>query len=302
MVSAIRLRAPFILYAVLFVAGLSAAEAQSERQTAGETAGKTAGESANPAADQVIVPNFWDPKSRLDRPEPGAVKAIRFLTTSDFRPFQFRDRRNVLIGFNVDLAAAICDVMSVECALQIRPFETLREALADDEGDAIIAGLSEPRARADGLSFTQPYFKIPARFATRRETAFNVENPGTGFVGAVCGSAHQAYIAAFFQDLTVACYTDTSAALDQLRAGSIDLVFADALTMSFWLHDPASAECCHFASGPFVDERYFGPGMSIAVRADDRKLKQALDYALRELHRTGVYEELYLRYFPVSLF
>jgi polar amino acid transport system substrate-binding protein len=292
--SAIRYCAFLVLGALLSIAGLSAALAQNAPQIPRPD--------ANLIADQVIVPNFWDPKSRIDRPESGSVKGIRFLTTADFPPFQFRDRRGVLIGFNVDLATAICKVMKVECALQIRPFDTLQQALTEDGGDAIIAGLSEPRARAAGLSFTRPYFKIPARFAIRRETVFDIESPGAGFVGTVCNSAHQAYLAAFFPDFTIACYPDALVMLEQLRAGSIDLIFADALTTAFWLHDPASLDCCRFASGPFVDERYFGPGMSIAVRTDDRMLKQTLDYALRELHRTGVYEELYLRYFPVSLF
>lgn len=254
------------------------------------------------AAESVTVPSFWDPKSRLDRPEPGSVKAIRFLTTADFPPFQFRDRRGVLIGFNVDLASGICRVLAVECAIQIRPFDTLAGALTDKTGDAVIAGLSEPRARAEGLAFTRPYFRIPARFVTRMQSDFNVDSPGTGFVGVVCGSAHQAYVENFFADLVPACYVDTAAALEQLKAGSIDLVFADALTIASWLHDPQAEDCCRFASGPFLDERYFGPGISIAVREEDRKLRQALDYAMRELYRTGVYEELYLRYFPVSLF
>lgn len=287
---------------MLVAIALGAAVQPAGAQKAGQNAGQQSGQSADGGSASVEVPNLWDPKSRIERPEPGSVKAIRFLTTADFPPFQFRDRRGVLIGFNVDLAVAICRVLKVECALQTRPFETLGEALADGTGDAVIAGWSKPRARAQDRSFTRPYFLIPARFVTRRETAFDVADPGTGFVGVACRSAHQAYVAEFFPGLTPACYTDPAVALEQLRAGSIDLVFADALTIAFWLHDPASQGCCRFASGPFVDERYFGPGMSIAVRADDRTLRKALDYAVREIYRTGVYEELYLRYFPVSLF
>ncbi len=250
----------------------------------------------------VIVPNFWDPKSRVERPQQGAVRSIRFLTSADFPPFQFYDRRGVLIGFNVDLAVAICRVLKVKCAMQIRPFDTLGEALSDGTGDAIIAGLSKTRARSSGRAFTKPYFRIPARFIARRDTPFDVTAPGNGFVGVTCGSAHLAYIEEFFPALTPACYPNTAIALEQLRAGSIDLIFADALFSATWMHGEASEGCCTFASGPFIDERYFGPGMSIAVREADTTLRKALDFALRELHRTGVYEELYLRYFPVSLF
>jgi polar amino acid transport system substrate-binding protein len=38
------------------------------------------------------------------------------------------------------------------------------------------------------------------------------------------------------------------------------------------------------------------------LKAEDRKLKGAIDYALREVYRSGAYEEIYLRYFPISLF
>ena len=122
----------------------------------------------------VVVPNFWDPKSRVERPQQGAVQSIRFLTSADFPPFQFYDRRGVLIGFNVDLAIAICRVLKVKCAMQIRPFDTLGDALSDGTGDAIVAGLSKTRARTSGRAFTKPYFRIPARFIARRDTPFDV--------------------------------------------------------------------------------------------------------------------------------
>jgi polar amino acid transport system substrate-binding protein len=51
-----------------------------------------------------------------------------------------------------------------------------------------------------------------------------------------------------------------------------------------------------------MDDRLFGGGISIVMKAEDRNLKFAIDYALREVYRSGTYEELYLRYFPVSLF
>ena len=37
----------------------------------------------------ITIPNFWDPKRRVERPAAGAVQAIRFVTTDDFPPFIF---------------------------------------------------------------------------------------------------------------------------------------------------------------------------------------------------------------------
>ena len=258
---------------------------------------------AAPQAGSVNVPNFWDPRARLSPPAAGEIGGIRFLTTDDFPPFAFRDRRGVLTGFDIDLADAVCEVLKVPCAIQTRPFETLRAGLADGTGNAIIAGFDPEKAGAEGLIATQAYLKIPGRFVARSDKPFEPGPPvPTGFVGVACGSAHEGFLQRFFPDLRLACYASPAAALAELKAGKLAAVFGDALGLSFWLHGPEAAECCRFAGGAFIDDRYFGAGLSVVLKAEDRKLKQAIDYAMREVYRSGRYEELYLRYFPVSLF
>lgn len=250
-----------------------------------------------------MVPNFWDPRARLERPSATDIGAIRFLTTDDFPPFAFRDQRGLLIGFDIDLAQAICRVLKVQCAIQVRPFETLIRGLEDDSGNAIIAGFDPERAGVDDLIATQPYLKIPGRFVVADGASFAPGGePPDRFIGAVCGGAHQAYLARFFPELKVACYLSPGAGLAEVKRGAIAAFFGDALSLAFWLHGPESEDCCRFAGGAYLDNSYFGAGLAIAVKEEDRTLKQALDYALREVYRAGTYEELYLRYFPVSLF
>jgi polar amino acid transport system substrate-binding protein len=256
-----------------------------------------------PAGDAVVVPNFWDPRARLERPSASEIGAIRFLTTDDFPPFAFRDHRDMLIGFDVDLARAVCSVLAVQCAIQTRPFATLVGGLKDGTGNAIIAGFDPERVGAEGLISTQAYLKIPGRFVVAKEASFDPDGaPPTRLIGVVCDSAHAAYLARFFPQLHVACYLHPAAALAEVKAGNLAAAFGDALSLAFWLHGPESEDCCRFSGGAYLDSRYFGSGLSIVMKAEDRTLKSALDYALREVYRAGTYEELYLRYFPVSLF
>jgi polar amino acid transport system substrate-binding protein len=278
------------LFLLLLIAAPAAAQDRPDAAAEGPAAGQ-----------EVTIPNFWDPSVRQERPDAAEIGRIRFLTTDDFPPFNFRDRRSALIGFNVDLARAICGVLKVECLIQYRPFDTLRSGLMEGEGDAVIAGLARAED-GEGLLFTRSYLKIPARFVARRDSAFDPEKADKAFVGLVCGSAHQAYLGAFFGRFIAPCYSSLPTALAELKAGRLDAVFADALRLSFWLHGKDSEECCAFVSGPFLDDLYFGNGLAIAVGPKARALRSALDYALREVYRRGTYEELYLRYFPVSLF
>jgi polar amino acid transport system substrate-binding protein len=42
--------------------------------------------------------------------------------------------------------------------------------------------------------------------------------------------------------------------------------------------------------------------VGIAVKKGNRQLAQILTYALEQVHASGRYEELFLRYFPMSFF
>ncbi|MGO4284323.1 transporter substrate-binding domain-containing protein [Bosea sp. TAB14] len=81
------------------------------------------------AQDQprIAIPNFWDPRIRLDRPEPGPPRVVRFLTDDDYPPFHFAGPDGALTGFSVELARAVCDKLGWTCTIQPRRFDTFRE-------------------------------------------------------------------------------------------------------------------------------------------------------------------------------
>src|SRR5258708_23807196 len=95
------------------------------------------------AAPQA-VPGFWDPRRRPDRPDLSRLSVIRFLTETDYPPFNFTGPDGNPPGFNVDLARQLCDQLKVTCTIQMRRFETLLDAIASNRGDAIIASMSLP--------------------------------------------------------------------------------------------------------------------------------------------------------------
>ena len=72
--------------------------------------------------------------------------------------------------------------------------------------------------------------------------------------------------------------------------------------LAFWINGTDSGECCAFSGGPFVESRYFGEGIGIAVRKGNDLLRQSLNWALFRLWEKGRYTDLWLRYFSVSPF
>jgi polar amino acid transport system substrate-binding protein len=266
----------------------------------------------NPSVPQPVtepgpqaVPGFWDPRRRPDRPDLSRITVIRFLTETDYPPFNFTGPDGNPAGFNVDLARMICDEIKVTCTVQMRRFETLLDAISSNRGDAIIASLAvTPQLRAR-LDFSDPYYRAPARFVSRRDSVMRDVRPEFlegRKVGVITGTSHEAYLKAMFTDAELHSYPNDDALRVALRRGEVDFIFGDAIALAFWINGTDSGDCCAFSGGPFVESRYFGEGIGIAVRKGNDLLRQAINWALFRLWEKGRYTDLWLRYFSVSPF
>jgi len=253
----------------------------------------------------VMVPGFWDPKRRPERPDLTRLTAIRFLTEEDYPPFNFKGPGGQPIGFNIDLARAICTELGLTCTIQVRRFDTLLAALAENKGDAVVASLAitpETRKQAD---FTDRYLRTPARFVAKQDFPpddVTPESIGGRRVAVVAGSAHEAYLRAFFAETAIQSQPSLESALMVLKRGEADLVFGDGIALAFWLNGTGSEGCCAFRGGPFAESLYLGEGIGIAVKRGNDTLRQAIDHALFRLWEKGIITDLYLRYFPVGFY
>jgi polar amino acid transport system substrate-binding protein len=288
------LRACGILAAFVF-ASLSPAVAQP--------APKTPAAQSSDAA--VAVPGFWDPRRRPERPDLTRLPQIRFMTEIDYPPFNYAGPDGNPAGFNIDLARMICDELAVACSMQMRRFDTLFDALNDNRGDAAIASISitpETRKRAD---FSDAYMRMPARFAARCDSAINDVRPEFlegKKIAVVAGTAHEAYLKTLFTEAELRLFPNAEAARDALRQGEADLLFGDGVSLAFWINGTGSEGCCAFRGGPFLESRFFGEGIGIAVKRGNDTLRLAFNWALFRLWEKGRYTDLWLRYFPVNPF
>ena len=248
------------------------------------------------------VPNHVDPTAREVIPNLAAVPSIRFLTTADYPPFNFRDKSNELTGFNIDLARALCAELAITCTIQAWPWEEAEQALDDNQGDALIAGLAITPKTGQRFDFSGTYLKFPGRFITpvAGGAGFDPESLEGKRVGVRSGSAHEAFISRYLPGADLRPYKDEFEALAALEKGELDAVFADGLRASFWLN--AHVGCCEFRGEPYFRPDLFGEGLAIAVPAGHDVMRQVIDHGLARLKRSGVYDELYLRWFPVSFY
>jgi polar amino acid transport system substrate-binding protein len=250
------------------------------------------------------APGFWDPRRRPERPpDLGRISLIRFMTEVDYPPFDYAGQDGNPTGFNVDLARALCEELHVTCTVQMRRFDTLFDALNENRGDAAIASISvtpESRARAD---FSNPYYRPVARFAVRRDAKLDDVRPERiegKKIAVVAGTAHEQYLKTLFTEAEVRPYKTAELAREALRKGEVDLLFGDGFALAFWLNGTDSGNCCVFAGGPFMESRYFGEGVGVAVKRGNDTLRLAINWGLFRLWEKGRFTDLWLRYFPIN--
>jgi polar amino acid transport system substrate-binding protein len=258
---------------------------------------------ASSGALAQALPHHADPSARDTVPNLSAVPAIRFLTTADFPPFNYRDADGRLIGFNVDLARSLCDELGVACTIQAWPWEQAARALDDNQGDALIAGLAITPENGELFDFSSIYLMLPGRFVTRLVEAqgFDPAASLTGKRVAVRrGSSHADFLRRYLPEAELVPFDTEPNGLDALERREVDAWFGDAMRASFWLNDHIG--CCDFAGEPYFRPDLFGDDLAVAVPAGHDSVRQAIDYGLARLKRSGVYDEIYLRWFPVSFY
>lgn len=250
-----------------------------------------------------IVPDTWRGDALRPKPDMKGIKRVRFVTDSDYPPFHYYDEVGALTGFNVDLAQAICEVLEVQCEIKATNWSDLIPTLERGEADAAIASIRITSEALKAVDFTSRYYATPARFVTRKEKEIKDVRPETvaGLkVGVAQGTGHEAYLKRFFPDAAIAAFDTREDAQKALKENAIDLVFGDGITLTFWLNGVSSEACCEFRGGPYLDSKFFGEGVGIAVKKGNRRLTEILTYGLEQVHASGRYEELFLRYFPMN--
>jgi polar amino acid transport system substrate-binding protein len=210
-----------------------------------------------------------------------------------------------LTGFNIDVARAVCLEIGAACDINLRPWEELIPALKRGEADAVIAAHAMTPALAAEVDFTDRYFHIPSRFAGKRDgPADDITTDGLDErrVAVIQGTAQEAFLKAFFPYAALQPYASADLTREALLQGKADYLFDNAVSLAFWLNGSNSKQCCEFKGGPFLEPRFFGDGVAMAVPRNDPEIRRLINEALKRLRQDGRMEELVQRYFPYRIY
>ena len=252
-------------------------------------------------ASTSVMPRLWRMVDAANAPDVSDVKQLRVLTTGDYPPFNYVDRSGGLSGLNIDLLRALCKELTINCEIKAAPWPKLIEEVKAGRADAIMAGMAVTPDSLRRVSFSQPYLRMPARFAVQRTSKLNKFDP-SGLVnkriGVINNSAHEAYLKAMFPKSEFVPYPGDAPAREALAQGKVDALFGDGIKLSLWVRGSRSKKCCELRGGPYTESHYFGDGMAVAVKRGNADLARIFDYGFAKLYEGGKYAELLNKHIP----
>ncbi len=241
----------------------------------------------------------------VDAEQPPVRSVIRFLTDSDYPPYNYFDEDRVLTGFNVSVARAICLELDVTCEITTRDWSDLLPALTRGEADAVIASIAKTPATLGRVSFSIPYHYTPGRFAVRSDTEDFGITPGDlagRRVGVLAGTAHEAFVRTYFPDADVQAFASPLDARTALRLDRVALLFGDAAGLALWMNGTNARGCCGFRGEAYNEPLFFGDGVAIAARKGDHDMIGALNKGIARIRKSRRLEEIFLQFFPVRIY
>lgn len=223
---------------------------------------------------------------------------LRIGTEGAYPPFNMTDASGKIVGFDLDIAYALCARMNAECEVITSDWDGIIPALNANKFDFIAASMSITEERKKTVDFTDPYYTNKLQFVGPKNSSLTIEKASLKgkAIGAQRATIAGQWVEENLGDVVNLKLYDTQAnAYLDLVAGRVDLVLADRFVNWEWLKGSAGKDFEFKGSPVFRNDK-----IGIAVRRSD-PLRERLNEALKAIIADGTYKRINDKYFPFSI-
>ncbi len=215
-----------------------------------------------------------------------------------YPPFNNKNASGQVVGFDYDIAMALCAKMKAECEVVTSDWDGILPALNAKKFDFIVSSLSITDDRKQVVDFTDPYYSNKQQFVAKKGVDFKTDIES--LKSKKLGTQRSTKAATWLQDNVsddVSLYDTQENAYLDLTSGRVDALLADKLAIESWLKDDPAGKDYEFKGEPINDSDKVG----IALRKGDTELRTKLNLALKEIKEDGTYKKINDKYFPFSI-
>lgn len=224
---------------------------------------------------------------------------IRIATEGAYAPFNMTNEQGEAVGFDVDIAKALCAEMKADCEIVTQDWDGIIPGLMGRKYDAIVASMSITEERQRVVDFTEPYYSNVLAFVGPEGKALDTSKEG--LKGLTVGAQRATVAGQYLEDnladvVNVKLYDTQDNAYLDLSAGRLDALLSDKFPAYDWLQS-ADGKGFEF-KGEDID---INDKIAIAVRKGD-PLKDKFSAAIKAIVDNGTYAEINAKYFPFSIY
>ncbi len=232
-------------------------------------------------------------------------KAVRIAIEGAYPPFSTVDQQGNLQGFDVDIAQALCATMQVQCKLVRSDWDGIIPGLLARKYDAIVSSMSATEERQQKVDFSNKYYQAPARFVRKKGSGVEI-NPDSlkgKTVGVQRATIHDKYLSDNYGNLVkINRYDTQDAAYQDMLSGRVDLLLADQIPLLDGFLKTDAGKDYEFVGPPLTDPKWFGEGVAVAVRKQDKDLREMINKAIGTIRANGVYKKIQDQYFDFDIY
>jgi len=227
-----------------------------------------------------------------------AADKLRIGTEGAYPPFNNIDKDGKAIGFDVDIANALCAEMKVECEI-VAPLEwdSIIIGLNKKKYDAIVASMSITEERKKAVSFTDPYYSNNLTMVAKKGSGLDPMKLSGKTIGAQRATIAANYATDNMKDVDVKLYDTQENAYLDLASGRVDVLVSDKLPAYDWLRSDEGKDYEFLGEAIDVNDK-----IGIAIRKKDEDLRVKFNEALKAIVANGTYEKINAKYFPFSIY
>ena len=212
---------------------------------------------------------------------------IKVGSDTAYPPFEFVDEAGEIVGFDVDLLAAICERANCTSKFITAGFDGIFAALSAGEYDAVASAVTITEERAAVVDFTRPYLNAGQIVTVPVDSNISgAEDLDDLAVGVQLGTTGDLEASNYTSENKIQRYQTIDLAMAALAQGDIDAVIADAPTSADIVSKEFS-DALMLVGTPFTTE-YYG----IAVQKQTPDITAAFNAAIAELAADGTLAEI----------
>ncbi|TJZ71014.1 basic amino acid ABC transporter substrate-binding protein [Chitiniphilus eburneus] len=224
-----------------------------------------------------------------------AEKIYQVASDAAYAPFESLDKKQVVVGFDVDVLTAAAAKGGFKVKFHNTPWEGIFATLPTGDRDIVASAVTITNERKQTMDFSDPYFEA------KQLIGVNTNSPIKRFsdlkgkkVGVQTGTTGDEVVQKLLGKTSpnIKRFESTPLALQELLSGGVDAVVADNGVVVNFIANNKTAKLKTLDDPTFAKE-YYG----FAVKKGNKDLVAKINKGLATIKADGTYDKIYRKYF-----